>query len=190
MNFLEIFLTAVGLSMDAFAVSVANGATRRIPGIPAMLKICGAFGLFQAVMPLLGWLAGANFEKYVSSFAHWIVFGILSFIGVKIISDAIKKNDDETCIPENARKSVLSNKMLFTLAVATSIDAFSVGVSFAFIKVQIVQATILIGMVTFIICLGGVEIGRRCLVMFKRRAEILGGVILIVIGLKVLIERI
>lgn len=190
MDLLEIFFTAVGLSMDAFAVSVANGAAKKIIGMRAVFKICGAFGLFQAVMPILGWLTGTNFEKYVSSFAHWIVFCVLSFIGIKIISDAVKGDANEKCIPDKLRRNTLSNKMLFTIAIATSIDAFSVGVSFALIKVPIVKAAVLIGIVTFIICMVGIEIGKKCLLVFKKRAEILGGVILIIIGLKVLIEHI
>ena len=190
MGFWEIFLTALGLSMDAFAISITNGATLRIMDTRTALKICGAFGLSQAVMPLLGWLAGTNFEKYVTGFAHWIVFGVLSFIGIKMISEAIKGNTSEKSMPKRVNKGTLNNKILFALAVATSIDALSVGISFAFIKVPIIKAAILIGVVTFIVCLAGIEIGKKCLLLFKSRAELFGGIILVLIGLKVLIEHI
>lgn len=188
MGLIEIILTGIGLAMDAFAVSITNGVTVNILSVATAIKICGAYGLFQAMMPVLGWLIGINFEKYVNTFDHWIAFGVLSFIGINMILESRKK-DDTVCLPENIRKESLSNGKLLALAIATSIDAFSVGVSFAFLQVSIFKPVIIIGLITFAICMIGIEVGKRCLMVFKSRAEILGGVILIIIGLKILVEH-
>lgn len=193
MGFLEILFTAFGLSMDAFAISITNGATLKDLKTNTALKISGTFGLFQAGMPLLGWLIGINFEKYVTRFDHWIVFGVLSFIGAKMIYEARKENNNGDnngkCLPEEAKKEALTNITLFVLAVATSLDALSVGISFAFIGVPILKSIILIGVVTFVVCLAGVEIGKKCLLIFKNHAELFGGIILMLIGLKILLEH-
>ena len=193
MDFGEIFFTAIGLSMDAFAVSITSGATQKNINMRSIFKICGAFGLFQALMPIMGWLAGTGFEKYVRGYAHWIVFLVLSYLGIAMIVKTIRNGDNNKEINDSniyPAKDIMNNKTLFVLAVITSLDALSCGVGFAFISTPILKASVLIGVITFIICLIGIVIGKKSLILFKNKTEIFGGVILVLIGLKVLIEHI
>lgn len=185
MGFVELFLIGVGLSMDAFAVSICKGLNMKKINYKHALIIGGFFGGFQALMPLLGWALGSRFEQYIESVDHWIAFILLAFIGGKMVYESIKDGDDDE---ESAHQDKLDIKELFTLAVATSIDALAVGVTFAFLKVSIVPSITLIGITTFVISVGGVVIGNRFGSKYKNKAEIAGGMILILIGLKILLE--
>lgn len=198
MDILSILLIAIGLSMDAFAVSVTNGITIRNLKIRHALKIGMYFGVFQALMPLAGWLAGSQFSEYIISVDHWIAFGLLSFIGGKMIHESFDKGDSEAeegmlevaiSGQETVKEDPLRMGRLMMLAVATSIDALAVGVSFAFLKVSILWSAAVIGSITFVICVAGVFIGKRFGDLLKRKAELAGGLILIFIGLKILLEH-
>lgn len=182
MDLLSLFLIAVGLSMDAFAVSVCKGlATPKYKLKYSM--ICGAwFGGFQALMPTVGYLLGVNFKKYITAIDHWIAFVLLALIGFNMIREALK-NDDEGADPSFTAKSML------LLAIATSIDALAIGITFAFLDVNIVAAVLFIGVCTFVISAAGVKIGSVFGTRFKSKAEIAGGVILIILGLRILVEH-
>lgn len=183
MDIISIFLIAVGLSMDAFAVSVSNGIILKEVHIKQATKTGFFFGVFQAVMPIIGWFAGMTFSNYITSFDHWIAFILLAFIGGNMIYEALK--DDE----QDDDKDPNSTKVLLIMAVATSIDALAVGISFAMVDTNIWIPAIIIGCTTFIISTVGVFIGKKVGDLFKKRAEIFGGIILILIGLKILIEH-
>ena len=182
MDLLSLFLIAVGLSMDAFAVSVCKGlATPKYKLKYSM--ICGAwFGGFQALMPAVGYLLGVNFKKYITAIDHWIAFVLLALIGFNMIREALK-NDDEGADPSFTAKSMSQ------LAVATSIDALAIGITFAFLDVNIVAAVLFIGVCTFVISAAGVKIGSAFGTRFKSKAEIAGGAILIILGLRILVEH-
>lgn len=185
MGFVELFLIGVGLSMDAFAVSICKGLNMKKINYKHALIIGGFFGGFQALMPFLGWALGSKFEQYIESVDHWIAFILLAFIGGKMVYESIKGGDDDE---ESSHQDKLDIKELFMLAVATSIDALAVGVTFAFLEVSILPSITLIGITTFVISVGGVVIGNRFGSKYKNKAEIAGGMILILIGLKILIE--
>lgn len=185
MDIITIVLIAFGLSMDAFAVSVTNGATLKKAGIKEALRIGGFFGFFQALMPLLGWLMGVKFQNYITRVDHWIAFLLLAVIGGKMVYETL--TDKEEC-DEDVEKT-LDNKTLFMLAIATSIDALAVGVSFAFLEVSILNSIIIIGIITFVLCFIGVLIGKKCGELLKRNAELIGGIVLILIGIKILSEH-
>lgn len=185
MGFVELFLIGVGLSMDAFAVSICKGLNMKKINYKHALIIGGFFGGFQALMPLLGWALGSQFEQYIESVDHWIAFILLAFIGGKMVYESIKGGDDDE---ESSHQDKLDIKELFMLAVATSIDALAVGVTFAFLEVSILPSITLIGITTFVISVGGVVIGNRFGSKYKNKAEIAGGIILILIGLKILLE--
>ena len=182
MDLLSLFLIAVGLSMDAFAVSVCKGlATPKYKLKYSM--ICGAwFGGFQALMPAVGYLLGVNFKKYITAIDHWIAFVLLALIGFNMIREALK-NDDEGADPSFTAKS------MSLLAVATSIDALAIGITFAFLDVNIVAAVLFIGVCTFVISAAVVNIGSAFGTRFKSKAEIAGGAILIILGLRILVEH-
>jgi len=180
MGTLELILLSVGLAMDAFAVSVCKGLALQKIRIKHML-ICGAwFGGFQALMPLLGWLLGSRFSRYIEKFDHWIAFILLALIGANMIREAVSGKEEDV-------DSSLKFGEMFLMAVATSIDALAVGVSFAFLNVSIVPAVTCIGVITFVISAIGVKIGSIFGARYKARAEIAGGVILIIIGLRILL---
>lgn len=187
MSFFEIFMIGVGLSMDAFAVAICKGLNMRKLDKAQTLVIALFFGGFQALMPFVGWLLGKQFEAYITSFDHWIAFVLLVFIGGKMIWDVFKGDDkDESCCEEGARLNI---KELFMLAIATSIDALAVGISFAFLQVNIVSAITLIGCTTFVISAAGVFIGHKFGNKYEDKASLAGGIILILIGLKILLEH-
>ncbi len=182
MGFTELLLISLGLSMDAFAVAVCKGLkTRKITAGKAAL-IALFFGGFQAIMPLIGWFLGSRFEEYITDFDHWIAFALLLIIGGNMIFEAVKGNEEEM-------SSDLKIKELFALAIATSIDALAVGITFAFLKANILFSVITIGITTFILSLVGVFVGHKFGAKYKNKAEIAGGVILIAIGLKILLEH-
>ena len=182
MGIFSILLTGFALSMDAFAVSVTKGMTLKKINLSIATKIAFLFGLFQAVMPLIGWLFGMNFELYIRSIDHWIAVFLLSFLGIKMIIEAIK-NDD------NDNSTYLDNKELIILSIATSIDALAVGVTFAFLNIDIIPICVSIGVITFFVCFIGVLIGKKIGSVFKNYAQIIGGIILILIGLNILNEH-
>jgi len=180
MGIVELFFIAVSLAMDAFAVSLCQGLSMKGFSLRRASLTAFSFGFFQALMPLIGWLLGTQFEQYITEFDHWIAFVLLGFIGAKMIYEALTK--DESC-PR------LDLKNLLMLSVATSIDALAVGITFAFLRVDIVPAVLFIGIVTFIICFAGVALGSRFGSAFKGKAELLGGAVLILIGTKILLEH-
>jgi putative Mn2+ efflux pump MntP len=177
----ELFILAVGLSMDAFAVSICKGLS--LGEIkPKHMCIAGAwFGGFQALMPTIGYLLGVRFADMVSRYAHWIAFLLLLFIGGNMVKEAVSGEEESTDASMSARN-------MFLLAIATSIDALAVGVTFAFLKVAIVPAVTFIGAVTFIFSAAGVKIGSLFGTKYKTKSEICGGVILILLGIKILLE--
>ena len=181
MGIIETFILAVALSMDAFAVSVCKGLSMGKAKLGSALTVGLWFGVFQALMPLIGFFLGVQFEDYISAFDHWIAFILLAAIGANMVREAVKGEDE-------GDPSVSFMAML-PLAVATSIDALAVGVSFAFLSVDIAPAVVFIGLCTFVLSAAGVKIGSVFGSRFKSRAEILGGVILILMGLKILLEH-
>jgi len=183
MNLVTITIIAFGLAMDAFAVSIASGVTLKRVRLSYALRIALFFGGFQAVMPLIGWLVGSSFSSYIAAFDHWVAFGLLAFIGGKMIyeSTILKEAEKKT----DPRKLIV----LFVLAIATSIDALAVGLSFSVLQVQIVNPVIIIGVVTFLLSFLGVYLGGKFGSIFENKIEFIGGIILIGIGLKILIEH-
>lgn len=184
MSLPELLLTAVALSMDAFAVSMCKGL-----GMPKLnwrnaAIIALFFGGFQALMPALGWLLGKQFEGYITNFDHWIAFALLGFLGGKMIYEGLKKDEacETVCRPFNVKR-------VFLLAIATSIDALAAGVTLAFLKTDIVSTALLIGTVTFGLSFAGVAIGNRFGTSLADKADIFGGAALILIGLKILLEH-
>ena len=182
MNIIDIFLIGVALSMDAFAVSICKGLSVKKVSAKHVLTVGVYFGGFQALMPTLGFLLGYKFESFITSIDHWIAFILLALIGGNMIREALGKDDEH----ENDDFSV---KAMLPLAVATSIDALAVGVTFAFLQVDIVPAIAIIGCTTFVISLAGVYVGNVFGARYKSRAELTGGVILVLIGLKILLEH-
>lgn len=185
MGFWELFLIGVGLSADAFSVSVCKGLNMRKLNIGHAYIIALFFGAFQAIMPLIGYLLGTSFSQYIETFDHWIAFALLAFIGGKMVIEAIREKDDD----EAEKTDALKIGELVVLAVATSIDALAVGITFAFLNVSIYFAILIIGVTTFALSLGGVLLGHRFGAKYKNKAEIAGGAILILIGLKILLEH-
>lgn len=186
MDFFELFLVAVGLSMDAFAVSVTNGMCMRKILWKRVLLIAAAFGIFQGLMPLLGFLLGSAFSSFIESIDHYVALVLLAAIGAKMIFEALKKpKEGESC--ETAAS--LTIPALLLQAVATSIDALVVGVSFAAVRVDIIPAVLFIAAVTFLICVFGCLVGKRFGELFSSGAEIFGGVILIILGIKIFLEH-
>jgi len=182
MNMITILFIAFGLAMDAFAVSITNGITIKHQRINNALKIGIFFGSFQALMPLIGWLAGLRLRDFISGFDHWVAFGLLSLIGGKMIYESTKIGDDKEI-------RSLNLFVLLLLSIATSIDALAVGLSFAFLKISIATPIIVIGIVTFMLSFLGVLVGNRLGHFFEKKMEIVGGIILIGIGIKILIEH-
>lgn len=182
MNLISLFIIAVGLSMDAFAVSICKGLAMKKISIGKSLIVGLWFGGFQALMPALGYLLGSQFDTYITSIDHWIAFVLLSIIGGNMIKEALSKEE------EHANDSLAFKEMLI-LAIATSIDALAVGVTFAFLKVQIVPAVLFIGVITFTLSAIGVKIGNIFGCRYKSKAELAGGIILIVMGIKILLEH-
>ena len=183
MDMITITFVAFGLAMDAFAVSVSSGITIRSLKIDQALRIALFFGSFQAIMPVIGWLAGLSLRDYISDFDHWIAFGLLSFIGCKMIYEAFEME------AEHKEVNPLNVYVLLMLSVATSIDALAVGVSFAFLKISIATPVLVIGIVTFLLSYLGVSVGNRLGHFFEKKIEILGGLILIGIGVKILVDH-
>ena len=182
MGLIELFLIAVGLSMDAFAVSVCKGLAMPKCTFKKAAIVGLWFGGFQALMPAIGYILEAQFQEAIASIDHWIAFVLLALIGGNMIHEALDNDEEEA-------DASLDVKTMFLLAVATSIDALAIGITFAFLKVNIIPAVCFIGIVTFIISFAGVKIGNVFGARYKNKAEIVGGVILILLGLKILLEH-
>ncbi len=183
MSWPTIFLIALALAMDAFAVSITSGVTIKQLRIKHAFTIAAWFGMFQAIMPLLGWLGGVKLSRFITGFDHWIAFALLFFIGSKMIYESYKIEKIET------RTNPLDIYVLFILSLATSIDALATGISFAFLNVSIIAPVLTIGIVTFLLSFLGVWIGKKAGHFFEKKMEIAGGLILIAIGLKILISH-
>lgn len=186
MSFVELLLVALGLSMDAVAVSICKGLSMGRLSVKNSLLVGAWFGGFQALMPLLGYILGTQFAEYIRTASHWIAFILLIAIGLNMIREAISKKGKES--DENTDCS-LSVKSMFLMAVATSIDALAVGVTFAFLEVNILPAVLTIGVMTFILSIFGVKIGSVFGAKFQSAAEIAGGIILCALGINILLEH-
>ena len=182
MGMLELFLIAVGLSMDAFAVSVCKGLSVRKAEFKHSLCVGLYFGGFQALMPLIGYLLGTQFESFIVSIDHWIAFILLGFIGSNMIREAMSKDEEQL-------DDSFSVKTMITLAIATSIDALAMGVTFAFLRVNIVYAVLFIGVITFVLSAIGLKVGNVFGAKYKSKAELMGGIVLILMGTKILLEH-
>lgn len=182
MGVLELFLLSIGLAMDAFAVSVCKGISIKKRDWKKSIIIGIYFGGFQALMPVLGYFLGAAFQVVITSIDHWIAFILLAIIGGRMIKESFEK-DDENCNDD------VSFKTMTILAIATSIDALAVGITFAFLRVNIILAVTMIGIITFILSIVGTKIGNKFGDKYKQKAELVGGIILILLGLKILLEH-
>lgn len=182
MGLAELIVLAVALSMDAFAVAVCKGLALDKVNWRRAAIVGLWFGGFQAGMPLLGWLLGYQFQSYITSVDHWIAFGLLALIGGNMIRESLSKE-------EEAADASLAFTAMLLLAVATSIDALAVGVTFAFLRVNVWQAVLLIGVTTFLLSMAGVKIGNLFGVRYKKKAEFVGGAVLVLLGLKILLEH-
>jgi manganese efflux pump family protein len=183
MDLFTIILIAIGLSFDTFAVSVSSGLVLNKIDFFNATKIAFTLAVFQAIMPVIGWLAGSGIKNYAENFDHWIAFGILAFLGGKMIYESFK-ND-----PEDRSFNPLDIKVMIGMAIATSIDALIVGFSFALLNYKIVVSVGIIGFVTYVVAMLGMLFGKKIGAKMGRRMEVLGGVMLILIGLKILIEH-
>ncbi len=183
MGLIEIILIAISLAMDAFAVSICKGLSMKKMDWKKALIIGLYFGFFQGGMPLIGYILGVGFEESIKFIDHWIAFGLLAFIGGNMIKEALsKKEDDEV-------DDKVDFKTMIILAIATSIDALAVGITFAFLSVNIILAVSLIGIITFIISCIGVKLGNVFGDKYEKKAELAGGIVLVLIGLKILLEH-
>ena len=180
MDIISIIFIAFGLAMDAFAVSITSGLTIKQLRINDAIKIAIFFGSFQAIMPLIGWSAGLGFRDFISGIDHWIAFGLLTLIGCKMIYESSKMNVNDK------KKDPLNVYVLLMLSIATSIDALAVGLSLSFLNVSIALPVIIIGVITFLLSIFGVYFGNRFGHYFERKIEIIGGLILIGIGIRIL----
>ena len=183
MSIIEIALTGVGLAMDAFAVSICKGLAMRRMNYKKAIIIAAFFGVFQALMPALGYVLGTTFANKIAAIDHWIAFILLALIGANMIKEALSSDDDE-CQDDSLRLGDL-----IMLSIATSIDALAVGITFAFFNVSLLLSVSMIGIITFIICVIGVKVGNVFGEKYKSKAELAGGLILIVMGAKILIDH-
>ncbi len=184
MPFVEVLLMAFGLAMDATAVSLGVGTAGQADSPRAIFRLSFHFGLFQALMPILGWIAGSTVAGLISSFDHWVALGLLAFVGVRMVRSGLDP-DCESCPPNPSRGGTL-----IMLSVATSIDAFAIGLSLAMLKVNILYPSLVIGVVTATLSLAGLLAGNRLGNAFGKRMEVLGGLVLVAIGLRILLTHI
>ena len=188
MSVAELFIIAIGLSMDAFAVAICKGVCLKKVGLKQGSVVGGYFGLFQAGMPVIGYFLGTGFADKITSFDHWIAFVLLGVIGGKMFFESFKKEETDCPLEANDKAELKFTKMV-VLAIATSIDALAVGVTFAFLKVNIWLAAAFIGITTFTLSAGGVKIGHVFGEKYKSKAELAGGLILMLMGTKILLEH-
>lgn len=186
MGIVELVLVSIGLAMDAFAVAICKGLGMKKLNLKHCSIIALFFGVFQAAMPLLGWFLGKQFAGYIASFDHWVAFLLLCFIGIKMVMDALKKDDEQ----ETQCTDTLDLKELTILAIATSIDALAVGITLALLPGTNIWLSIsVIGLITFVLSFGGVVIGNKFGSKYEKKAELAGGIILILMGCKILLEH-
>ena len=183
MDTLSTIFIGLGLSMDALAVSITSGASIKGLRVQHALKIALSFGLFQAIMPLIGWLAGLSLRNLISDIDHWIAFGLLTLIGFKMIYESFKLEAAEK------KGNPLDGYVLLLLSIATSIDALAVGISFALLKITIASTVAIIGGITFCLCFAGTFVGNKVGHFFENKLEIAGGLVLVGMGIKILIEH-
>jgi putative Mn2+ efflux pump MntP len=181
----EVVLIAIGLSMDAFAVSITLGLSVKKPTVKEILTPGLFFGFFQALMPAVGYFAGIHFVNKIQNFDHWIAFALLGFIGGKMIKESLSKENE----PKEQNKNSFQFIRMLVLAIATSIDALAIGITFALLNVNIIRAIIITGITTFFISMGGVKLGNIFGLKFKSKSEFLGGAVLIILGIKIVIEH-
>ena len=182
MGAIEILLISIGLAMDAFAVSVCKGLAMKKMSWKKAIIIGLYFGIFQAVMPVIGYFLGTTFEKFITNVDHWVAFILLVGIGINMVKEAFDRESEN-------RNDNVDVKTMLVLSIATSIDALAIGITFACLKIHIVMPVITIGLITFIISIIGVKIGNRFGDKYEKKAEIMGGVILILLGIKILLEH-
>ena len=182
MGIVEITLLGIGLAMDAFAVSICKGLSMKKMNWKNTIIIALYFGIFQALMPVIGYFLGTTFEGLVTKFDHWIAFALLLAIGGSMIKEAFSKDEEN-------KNDKVDFKTMSVLALATSIDALAVGITFAFFEVNVLLAVTIIGLITFIISIIGVKIGNRFGDKYQSKAELMGGIILILLGIKILLEH-
>ena len=182
MGAIEILLISIGLAMDAFAVSVCKGLAMKKMSWKKAIIIGLYFGIFQAVMPVIGYFLGTTFERFITNVDHWVAFILLVGIGINMVKEAFDKESEN-------RNDNVDMKTMLVLSIATSIDALAIGITFACLKIHIVMPVITIGLITFIISIIGVKIGNRFGDKYEKKAEIMGGVILILLGIKILLEH-
>lgn len=183
MSITELLLLSLGLAMDAFSVSVCKGLSMKKIDRRGALVTALFFGEFQALMPLIGYFLGSRFEEYISRYSHWVAFILLGFIGGKMVWEVLRGEEEQEVCPYR-----LDLKELTILAVATSIDALAVGIVFAAQRAQLAISVTIIGAVTFVVCLGGVIIGNRFGSRYEKKAELCGGIVLVLIGVKLLLD--
>jgi putative Mn2+ efflux pump MntP len=184
MTFIEILFISVGLAMDAFAVSICAGTNELTKGKRPTFRLSFHFGLFQFLMPVLGWFLGSGIQRYIEAYDHWVVLGLLAFVGLKMIKSGFEKDTD-------IKKGDLSKGMnLVMVSIATSLDAFAIGISFAMLNTGVWYPSIIIGIVTAVLSIVGVRVGNKLGTKFGKKMEILGGIILIIIGIRILIGHI
>lgn len=184
MGIIELILVSLGLAMDAFSVSVCKGLSMKKIDYKGTFITALFFGIFQAVMPLIGYFLGSRFEKFINTYSHWVAFILLGFIGGKMIYEVIKGDGED----EKQSEYKLDIKELFVLAIATSIDALAVGIIFTAQKTGIVFSVGIIGIITFVLCLIGIAVGNRFGSKYEKKAELVGGAVLILIGVKLLLN--
>lgn len=182
MGILEIILLGIGLAMDAFAVSICKGLSMKRMNWKNAIIIAFYFGVFQAIMPVIGYFLGTTFEIFVTAVDHWIAFILLSFIGGNMIKESFNSEDED----KNDR---VDFKTMIVLAIATSIDALAVGITFAFFDVNVIVAVSIIGVITFFISLLGVKVGNKFGDKYQNKAELMGGILLVLLGIKILVEH-
>lgn len=182
MGILEISLLGVGLAMDAFAVSICKGLSMKKMNWKNAIIIALYFGIFQALMPMIGYFFGTTFESFVTTFDHWIAFILLALIGGNMIKESFDNEDEK-------KNDKVDFKTMIVLALATSIDALAVGITFAFFDVNLLLAVAIIGIITFIISILGVKIGNKFGDKYQNKAELIGGIILVILGIKILLEH-
>lgn len=184
MGYPDIILIGIGLAMDCFAVAICYGMTCAKPRWSRVLRMAAFFGGFQGLMPVVGWLAGISLKSSIAAIDHWIAFGLLGFIGIKMVVEALrhKEEDDNGVRYEQLR-------VLISLSIATSIDALIVGLGFAFLEVHILGAVLIIGLISALFTVIGIFIGKNVGKFLRKKAEIVGGVVLLGIGLKILLEH-
>ncbi|SHK07667.1 Putative Mn2+ efflux pump MntP [Anaerocolumna jejuensis DSM 15929] len=189
MNLAELLILAIGLAMDAFAVAVCKGLSVKKISVKHPVIVGLYFGVFQAVMPMIGYFLGKQFSDKINAIDHWVAFILLGIIGANMIKGAIKEEKEDECVSCKEVDNSLNVKEMLVLSVATSIDALAVGITFAFLKVNILMATSFIGVVTFLISAAGVMIGNIFGGKLKSKAEMAGGIILVCLGTKILLQH-